>query len=432
MGITPSEWDQNRQEQFQELVLELATEFINMPLDEIDTGIQRTLRLVGEFAQVDRCMIYLLVRSNNVAYFHLQHEWAADGITPLYPNGQRVPIPPDSWLLGELEKGDPVILNTSQTDHLPPKAKTFVDFLRNHNTYAVVSFPMFENDRLIGTLGYDITHEHLDPSTPPFSFSMTTISLLRLVSAIFQNTLQRQQTAQQRLALLREQERTRQIRAQVDNLLHDLKTPISVIQTNLYLIKRSVDNPEYQQQKLASLSDQMDVINRILHNLTAFDQLDKLPEIISNPVDINVLLVQVINHLAPAAERKALAMTVYLTDNLPTLIGDPEQLRRAFTNLLENAIRYTPTGKTLYVYTEREAKQIIITFRDEGIGIPAKALKRIFDRGYRTHAARNLTDSGSGLGLAIVDQIVRLHGGRIEVQSVVHEGSTFTVYLPLI
>jgi len=104
--------------------------------------------------------------------------------------------------------------------------------------------------------------------------------------------------------------------------------------------------------------------------------------------------------------------------------------RQAILNLLDNAIKYSPAGKTVRVFLRRNAGQVEIGVQDEGIGIEKKYHARLFERFYRVDKARSREMGGTGLGLSIVKHIVLLHGGRVTVESEPDQGSTFTIILP--
>ncbi|HEY6072129.1 MAG TPA: ATP-binding protein, partial [Anaerolineales bacterium] len=118
------------------------------------------------------------------------------------------------------------------------------------------------------------------------------------------------------------------------------------------------------------------------------------------------------------------------------ITGDPDRLKQLLLNLVDNAIKYTPSGGEVVLSLERDTQWVRVLVADNGMGIPAEDLPKIFDRFYRVDKARARDDAdgsigGTGLGLAIVKWIAEAHGGRIEVASDVGKGSTFTLLLPL-
>jgi len=110
---------------------------------------------------------------------------------------------------------------------------------------------------------------------------------------------------------------------------------------------------------------------------------------------------------------------------------DPDMIEQALINLVDNAIKYSPEGSAVTIDAGIVDQEIRIRVRDQGIGIPQKHLPRLFERFYRVDKARSRKMGGTGLGLSIVKHIVQAHGGRVSVESVQGEGSTFTLHLPL-
>jgi signal transduction histidine kinase len=111
--------------------------------------------------------------------------------------------------------------------------------------------------------------------------------------------------------------------------------------------------------------------------------------------------------------------------------GDDARLRGLFMNLLDNAARYTPSPGTVSVSLRREGQMAIVAVTDTGVGIPAEDIPSIFERFYRADKSRSRAEGGTGLGLAICKHIAEVHGGKIEVESKLGAGSTFSVWLPV-
>jgi two-component system phosphate regulon sensor histidine kinase PhoR len=128
-------------------------------------------------------------------------------------------------------------------------------------------------------------------------------------------------------------------------------------------------------------------------------------------------------------------VSVEAVPGLPPLVGDPDSLERLIANLLDNAIKYNRPGGLVTVRLEPTAAgagggEVTLTVSDNGIGIPAAARDRIFERFYRVDSGRSRDEGGTGLGLAIVKHVAQAHGGPVEVDSRPDHGSTFRVYLP--
>jgi signal transduction histidine kinase len=146
-----------------------------------------------------------------------------------------------------------------------------------------------------------------------------------------------------------------------------------------------------------------------------------------NLVELDTLLLDVYQR----ARRTANGVKVSLgSEDQAQIMGDADRLKQLFINLVDNAIKYTPSGGEVKLSLEREAGWVRVAIADTGVGIPAADVPRIFDRFYRVDKARARDKGGTGLGLAICKWIAEAHGGRIELQSQVGKGSTFTVWLP--
>jgi len=136
------------------------------------------------------------------------------------------------------------------------------------------------------------------------------------------------------------------------------------------------------------------------------------------------------NTMASIVKKKGLDFSIELEEKLPKARFDSDKIIQVLTNLIGNAIKFTPEQGKICVRVRCQAEELVISVSDTGIGIPKKDLPKIFDRFYCVHRP-NKQSQGTGLGLAIVKQIVMIHNGRIEVESEVDKGTTFTIFLPL-
>ena len=146
------------------------------------------------------------------------------------------------------------------------------------------------------------------------------------------------------------------------------------------------------------------------------------------PVRLDEVVQRVLDRLRPLAEKKGISLSGTLQE--ATVSGEAMRLEQVATNLIENAIKYTDAG-SVAVRVSVDGTEALFAVADTGIGIPEEAQPHLFERFYRVDKARSRGTGGTGLGLAIVERVIALHGGYIEVQSKLGEGSTFTVHLPL-
>ncbi len=215
----------------------------------------------------------------------------------------------------------------------------------------------------------------------------------------------------------------------VADAVHDLATPIAGLSTRLYLLKRS---PEKLDDHVRALENQVEHLRNLLTDLRTLSQLDRGQLALNLDLhDLNRIAQRVFDTYEPVALSKVQKLTLTVEPSLPPIWLDSRQIERVLVNLVSNAINYTPNSRTIQIRTSVEGETALISVTDQGMGIGADALVRIFERFYRTGEARQSQSTGTGLGLAIVKEIVELHGGSVVVTSELGQGSIFTVSLPL-
>lgn len=216
---------------------------------------------------------------------------------------------------------------------------------------------------------------------------------------------------------------------------HELKTPLAVIglhTKNLATYHDRLPKPK-RAQLLTAVQDQVKLLEQLIGDILDLSRLDSgLINMKKQPTDLTKLMDRVVQDLQQLADSKKQRLHWRPGPGL-TLNIDPDQMNRVCTNLVSNAIKYTPDGGQIWVTVApvvQESRQVAqIQVRDTGIGIPPDEQKRIFDRFYRVDTSHTIP--GTGLGLAIVKEIVAAHQGTIDVESQPEQGSTFTVQLEL-
>jgi signal transduction histidine kinase len=211
---------------------------------------------------------------------------------------------------------------------------------------------------------------------------------------------------------------------------HELRTPIAAMKTMLEVAP--TESPTAQQQTWQSLQRQNDRLGKLAQDLLLLSRLDGSAAAHPEVICLNDLVQDLEEELAPLA----LAAQVTLSSQVNgatalSIQGQNEQIYRLVSNLIINAIHYTPTHGTIVIHLDRQQNQAIIAIEDNGSGIAAVDLPHLFDRFYRVNHDRSRQTGGVGLGLAIAQAIAKAHGGGIQVQSQLNRGSIFTVRLPL-
>ena len=219
----------------------------------------------------------------------------------------------------------------------------------------------------------------------------------------------------------------------VANVSHELKTPITSIKGFVEtLLEESLDNKENALRFLGIVLRQANRLDAIIEDLLALSRIERGADEHSVPLAM-AELAEVLRSAAEMCEKKAEEKNVTLTVDCPSDLAariSPPLLEQAVTNLIDNAVKYSPAGTTVRIEAEREDGGAVIRVKDQGCGIASEHLPRLFERFYRVDKARSRELGGTGLGLAIVKHIVATHRGSVQVESTVGKGSTFFIHLP--
>lgn len=217
----------------------------------------------------------------------------------------------------------------------------------------------------------------------------------------------------------------------VANASHELRTPITGISVMAQsLLAGALEDKDLTERFVGSISDSANRLSRLVDDLLYLNvqESGKQPE--QELVDLSEVAESVTEKLRPQASQRDIQLSCSTSESF-FVRGDSQDLWRAVMNLVDNAIRYTDPKGSIEVITEPWLAGVRLSVRDTGIGIPADQLDKVFERFYRVDVARSRETGGTGFGLSIVSNIVERHGGRVEVESRVGEGSTFSVILPV-
>ena len=210
---------------------------------------------------------------------------------------------------------------------------------------------------------------------------------------------------------------------------HDLRSPLTAILGYIELIERSGGLSEQQGEFIRRVQLSVSQITDLVSNLLDLGRIEAGLDEAKENTPIAVLARYALESMRSAAESKGMILESDLPEELPMVLGAPIRLRQMIGNLLDNAIKYTPPGGFVQIEGEGESNQVILRVRDSGPGIPTADQPYLFDKFFRaSNAPEDLP--GTGLGLSIVKSIVDNHDGRIWVESILGEGTTFTVVLP--
>jgi GAF domain-containing protein len=331
--------------------------------------------------------------------------------------------------------GELYITNNLRNDplvHFAPEELPFIAEVQG-----AVGLPLRTQERVVGVILLSLNQRH--------THSQSEVRLLKAISDIAGSALDRAmvlETLEQRVEARTHElaEANEQLKALdklkskfISDMSHELRTPITNL--GLYVDLLQQGRPERREHYLNVLHQQVERLGHLMSDILSLSRLEMSRGRISfTLVDFNQLVKQTIDSLQMRLEEAELSLTYDMMPDLPPVNGEPNQLAQIVSNLLSNAINYSPPGREIIVQTSRQqlagAWGVCFTVKDTGKGIATEEQPFIFQRFYRGQQEGQSNVPGTGLGLAIVQEVVSLHGGKIDFESEPEEGSIFSVWLP--
>lgn len=287
-----------------------------------------------------------------------------------------------------------------------------------------MSVPLREDKTLIGFLQIQVPTTQRDLSIEKFVFTnliLCPIFLFSLALAGYMVSGKAVKPVQESYQILK---------MFVQDAGHELKTPVATIQITAENLAEDLPDKEMQ-ERIGVITRNTERMTRLVTDMLTLAKMEVAANTVKlEKVDLRLLLEQLCADFTPRFEQadKKLATNF---QSVPRVMGDADSLNRLFSNLIENAFKYSEAGASVTVVLKNRDNKVEVAVVDTGMGIPKESIGRLFDRFYRVDASRGRGRGGSGLGLSIVKAIADMHGGTLNVVSAEGKGSTFTVVLPV-
>lgn len=367
--------------------------------------------------KVERSSLMLLDRSGKFLTI-----FASTGLSPSIIRNTRIKVGEgiSGWVA---EKGKPLLIQDIQKDKRFPKRKE----KGRYTTNSLLSVPLKAKGKTIGVLNVNNKRER----------AIFTPSDLKLLAALADEAGIALHNARLYEELVEANERLKELdklkSGFVAKVSHELRTPLAIIRNFIFAFQKEMTGTvsDAQKEYLSRVEDNLGRLERLIDNLLDLSKIEAGRfELKKDRVDLVSVAKKVTESFQKKGEEKGITLQFLASDKIPHSYLDQDRMTEVLTNLVDNAIKYTPRGGSVRVSVRQEDKHLLLTVQDTGIGIRPKDQKRLFEK-FRQFGASPHQEKGAGLGLAIAKEIVTLHKGKLWVDSVEGKGSLFAVSVPI-
>ncbi len=407
---------------FQQLILDLSTEFIDATGLQLVQIIEKSLENIGEFVRADRSFVGF-VSDDQQMYLNI-HEWCAEGIESSAKHRQQIPTKRYPWLLQQFK--DAGVVHIPQLDDMPPEARRLRRILQAGDIQSLIAIPLVYQGQWLGYLGFDSVGKKRD-------WTPDVIALIKIVGQIVTNALARQKSEADSIEKERLQialDKQKKLNEVFSTLSHDSRTPLSIISTAAEMVINYSHQLSDARQKhhLNVILSQVDQLDHLIGTLSVATKADGdyfsfHPE----PLDVLSFTQQIVDKLQFTTQPDQ-TLLLKSPRSMPMFYMDSHLMEHVLINLISNAIKYSPEGGAIRVRILLTYTDLVFSVQDSGMGIAEDDLHQLFEPYFRASNVGNIR--GTGLGLKIVKDCVELHGGRIDVESQLGKRTTFTVTFP--
>ncbi|MEN6454829.1 MAG: CHASE domain-containing protein [Prolixibacteraceae bacterium] len=408
----------------QKILVRISSEYINIPVEEVETVINKSLEELGHFVAADRAYIFDYDWPNNVC--HSTHEWCEEGISPQIQELRNVSI--DAFPQWREAHQQGLLINISdigRLDEHDPLRTT----LKAQQIKSLITIPMMDDNKCIGFIRFDsVRKQH--------GYSEKEEALLSVFSQMLVNVKKRAELENNLILERRKSDMANHAKSEfLANMSHEIRTPMNAILGFSEALYYKLDSPQHQRM-IKSILNSGNLLMSLLNDILDLSKIEagKL-DVVFLPLDMTALLQEIKLLFQEKAQTKGIALTIeFLPDFPASIVLDEIRLKQVLFNLAGNAIKFTHKGrvtvKASFLYTTVNTGELEIIVEDTGIGIPESQYEVIFEAFRQQSGQSDRLYGGTGLGLTISKRLVEKMNGKISVSSVIGQGSVFKIYFP--
>lgn len=407
-----------RQSKFRQLLIEISSVFINIPLEEIEVSINKSLEMMGKFAGVDRAYIFDFFESTGRCTN--TYEWCNDGIEPQINILQNIPLS-DDWI-ESFRQGNVIYID----DVLALPEGVTKSVLEPQGIKSLIAVPMMDKGICIGFIGFDSVRKY-------HHYSDTDQQLLTVSAQLLVNIRLRMQSEENMIAAKEKAEESDRLKsAFLANMSHEIRTPLNSIIGFSELLIDSDFEPEQRTEFAQIINENGNSLLSILSDIMDISKIEAgQVKVKKSTVLVNSLVTEILREFSFKAKSKGIDLRLDLANSPEwiTIVSDETRIRQILVNLVGNAMKFTSEG-FIEVGFKGIDQHVMFYVKDTGIGIPEKYHNQLFKRFSQIESFNSRKYGGNGLGLAISKSLVELLGGKIWMESQEGMGSVFYFSIP--